>query len=341
MAQKRNIKRAILSHSSPKKPDKYEYGDLDLRRKAQICSGKASDYAGHLVQVHNPDFDMDKTIFANLTGLPRIITKLKLSVIPHYNDKFVEDIEAGMDKIPKVMPPDLSILEFMKEKCDFSCEHADGSFWDHLRFCYDYSAIHFKAQSPRVLLLHSILGVGTNLFPCAKELMPELASLLDPTEMKHIEAFPSVLRLILNHSLLDALNAEKRPADTLDRLTLHRLIDNETISLSKEDIWVQMNYQLIHQLDFLPAIDWEQNIDDPQFQVFIHLFEYLKKHDKLWANVDMDVVDKVYGLFDLRPIKIGVKKMFMISAVKGYSDAVHHDLGFELAYAHQGGQASL
>jgi len=33
-----------------------------------------------------------------------------LSVIPHYNDKFVEDIEAGMDKIPKVMPPDLRAL---------------------------------------------------------------------------------------------------------------------------------------------------------------------------------------------------------------------------------------
>ena len=49
--------------------------------------------------------------------------------------------------------------------CQVKAEHADGSFMDHLLFCHDYCAVHFKGHSPRVLLLHSILGVGTNIFP--------------------------------------------------------------------------------------------------------------------------------------------------------------------------------
>ena len=27
----------------------------------------------------------------------------------------------------------------MAEQCDFSCEHADGSFLDHLNFCKEYA----------------------------------------------------------------------------------------------------------------------------------------------------------------------------------------------------------
>ena len=40
-----------------------------------------------------------------------------------------------------------------------------GSFLDHLQFCFEYGSIHYKQHSPRVLYLHSIMGVGTNLFP--------------------------------------------------------------------------------------------------------------------------------------------------------------------------------
>ena len=44
-------------------------------------------------------------------------------------------------------------------------EHADGSFMDHLQFCFEYSHAHMAGVSPRILLLHSIMGVGTNHFP--------------------------------------------------------------------------------------------------------------------------------------------------------------------------------
>ena len=36
---------------------------------------------------------------------------------------------------------------------------------DHLQFVYDYSSNYFQGHSPRVLLLHSIMGVATNIFP--------------------------------------------------------------------------------------------------------------------------------------------------------------------------------
>lgn len=79
----------------------------------------------------------------------------------------------------------------MKDECNFKCEHADGSFLDHLQFCYEYGAVHYAAHSPRVLLLHSIMGVATNIFPMGTELVPRLKTMVTPSEYTHIEAFPS------------------------------------------------------------------------------------------------------------------------------------------------------
>ena len=47
------------------------------------------------------------------------------------------------------------------------------------------------------MLLHSIAGVGTNEFPLPLEKLPDLASLVTPSEMRQIESFPSVLRLLV------------------------------------------------------------------------------------------------------------------------------------------------
>merc|ERR1712166_106132 len=78
----------------------------------------------------------------------------------------------------------------------FNVEHADGSFLDHLCFCRDYSSVHFRAYSPQVLFLHSIMGVGTNCFPMDASKIPQLKAMLTDFEFTHIEAFPSILRLL-------------------------------------------------------------------------------------------------------------------------------------------------
>jgi hypothetical protein len=127
-------------------------------------------------------------------------------------------------------------------------EHADGSFMDHLLFCHDYCAVHFKGHSPRVLLLHSILGVGTNIFPIKTSQMPKLESLINPAEMMHIQAFPSVLRLMYA-GLMASLEALP-PHELADMKTVHfnRVIDNKAISLSALEFWEHLNFQLIHQV---------------------------------------------------------------------------------------------
>jgi len=46
---------------------------------------------------------------------------------------------------------------------------------------------HYRAHSPRVLLLHSILGVGTNIFPIKTEQIADLEALLTPFEVRVME----------------------------------------------------------------------------------------------------------------------------------------------------------
>ena len=65
-----------------------------------------------------------------------------------------------------------------------------------------------------------------------------------------------MLRLIFHGRLLPAL----LEARAFSAVTFRRVIDNAPVRLSTEELWVQLNYQLVHLLDFLPAGDWETEI---------------------------------------------------------------------------------
>ena len=62
------------------------------------------------------------------------------------------------------------------------------TFMDHLQFVTEYSEKHFQGRSPRVLLLHSIMGVLTNIFPMDIAKIPTLQGLCTEFEMIHIQA---------------------------------------------------------------------------------------------------------------------------------------------------------
>ena len=47
---------------------------------------------------------------------------------------------AKQSPAPDVNP---DLIDFMHEECDFSMEHADGTFLEHLLFCHDYAARHY------------------------------------------------------------------------------------------------------------------------------------------------------------------------------------------------------
>jgi len=120
-----------------------------------------------VVVVPDDNFDLDLTIFKALSGtVPRLNQMTKLGVKQFWSEEATRQIENAYTVVPVSPQHDAAILNFMYDECDFCCEHADGSFMDHLNFCYHYSAVHYPAHSPGVLFLHSIMGVGTNVFPC-------------------------------------------------------------------------------------------------------------------------------------------------------------------------------
>lgn len=92
------------------------------------------------------------------------IQSAKLSKREAWRPDVLAQIEEGFARVaaslPRHVTDDAPIYKFMATQCDFALEHADGSFMDHLHFCADYAALHMSQHSPRVLLLHSICGVG-------------------------------------------------------------------------------------------------------------------------------------------------------------------------------------
>ena len=45
--------------------------------------------------------------------------------------------------------------------------------------------------------------------------------------------------------------------------------------MSAPDLWIQLNYQLIHLVDFLPVSNWSVHADDTAFIVFRDLYDLL------------------------------------------------------------------
>jgi len=246
--------------------------------------------------------------------------------------------------VPKQISANAGIYDFMQTQCDFSCEHADGSFLDHLYFCHDYSAQHYRAHSPRVLLLHSILGVGTNIFPIKTEQIADLEALLTPFESRHISAFPSFLRL-LTVGLVDAMRKlSQQDMSQLKHVHFHRVIDNMECSVTVEDFWIHLNYHVMHFLDFLPAAAWSLQLNDPLFQVFRELYDFLKQHDKCQCTINFDLTSPgeyaaglplTLGTLVARNVPMKLARTLGAKTIRKYSRECKHSLKctFEFAEA--------
>ena len=62
------------------------------------------------------------------------------------------------------------------------------------------------------------------IFPMEAEKIPMLASILTPDEMDHVQAFPSILRLVV--PLTATLRKNLHRKQDLQGIKFHRLIDN-------------------------------------------------------------------------------------------------------------------
>jgi len=318
--------------------------DPSILRKAAIASGCAKDHRGKVEVKPIPNFDLDRTIFQTLEGkAARFVMRTRVGKEPHWKPAAAESVEVRYQKarerhpLPEVDP---TLIQFLVDECDFDVEHADGSFLDHLYFCFEYNVHHYPEQSPLVSLLHSILGTGTNTFAMEAEKIPALKKHLTDFEWAHIAAFPSILRLLYDLRLRAELRENEHRLDSLKRVDFHRVIDNEPISLSGEDFWIQLNYQLIHLIDFLPVANWSTHSNDTAFILFRDLYELLESNGKLEANVDYEppgVIPTLEGerpslalLTDLIPVPVSEK--MAARSVQQFSEKIGHSLDYTLVW---------
>jgi hypothetical protein len=117
--------------------------------------------------------------------------------------------------------------------------------------------------------------------------IPALRELMTPSEWAQTEAFPSVLRLLYAGPLRRELRENLHRADAIASITFHRVIDNEPITMSGEDLWIALNYQLIHLVDFLPVANWSVHQNDTSFILFRDLYDLLEGAGKREAIVGL------------------------------------------------------
>ncbi|MFK8001071.1 MAG: hypothetical protein AB8H86_15855 [Polyangiales bacterium] len=319
-----------------------ERPDPSILRKAAIAHGQAADYAGDVTIRPIPDFDLDRTIFTTLEGkAARFVMKTRVGKEPHWDSAAAKRVQAAYDAARKDFPlpsVDSELLRFMVEECDFDVEHADGSFLDHLYFCFEYTVHHYPDESPLVMLLHSILGTGTNTFAMGADKIPALRELMTPKEWTHVQAFPSLLRLLYDFPLRKELRLNRHRPDSIERIDFHRVIDNESISLSGEELWTQLNYQLIHLIDFLPAANWATNANDTSFILFRDLYDLLKSCGKLEAKLDYTPAGKLRTLRGEKPslgllttlIPVSLSEKMAARSVTQFSERIGHSLTYKI-----------
>lgn len=176
------------------------------------------------------------------------------------------------------------------------------------------------------------------------EKLPALAQMLTPDELVHITAFPSVLRLLYAHNLLwelkDAL--ERGTLDRLKSIRFFRVMDNTEILMSADDFWVQMNYQAIHLIDFLPAAFWQSQLNDPLFGLFIDVHDFMSRAGKLKAKIDF-TLQSPDGQVDGIPMSLGrlvakyvpgrVQRSIAASSIRRWSSKIGHSLEYEISWA--------
>jgi len=320
-----------------------------LQRKAAIASGGVADHAGSVTIKPLPDFDLGRTIFHTLQGaLPRFVIKTRIAKEAQWSADEQRRVErqyqhtrqdAALPAVPE------ALRGFLLSECDFDMEHADGSFLDHLHFCYEYTHQHYHRHHPErdpvVMLLHSILGTGTNTFALAAEKMNDLSTLIAPPAWRHVQVFPSMLRLLYDLRLRRALRANLERLDALKAVRCHRVIDNAPLELDADTFWVHLNYQLIHLVDFVPVSNWRAHRNDSAFIVFRDLHQLLREAGWLEAQVGFDVEagsDRVRGerrglgarAVDLIPVSLSEK--MAAKSVRRFSSRIEHSLDYELVW---------
>ena len=164
---------------------------------------------------------------------------------------------------------------------------------------------------------------------------------MEPFEWRHVEAFPTVLRLLYAGGLRDELRANLHRPDALASIAMHRVIDNASIEMSGEDFWIALNYQLIHLVDFLPAANWAAHASDTSFIVFRDLYDLLQKAGKLEAAIayepasgDKTLVREDTGIVAwlATRIPVAISERMAKKSVSRFSEQIGHSLEYTITW---------
>ena len=318
--------------------------EANFQRKAAIAHGGVLDHAGKVTVEPIDDFDLDRTIFQTLEGrVPRYVMRKRVGKEVTWADDAARSVQQAYDEAQsgfELPPVDPELIQFLVDECDFDVEHADGSFLDHLYFCYEYSARHYPEHSPLVMLLHSILGTGTNTFAMEASKIPALRELITPFEWTHTEAFPSILRLLYAGTLRQELRANAHRADAIESIRMHRVIDNQPIEMSGEDLWIALNYQLIHLVDFMPVANWSVHRNDTSFILFRDLYDLMDKAGKRDAFVSYSEPtgeprqgEKLgLGGWLTTQIPVSMSEKMAAKSVTKFSERIGHSLNYDISW---------
>ena len=318
---------------------------LNPQRKAALAGGGAFDHAGRVRVAPMSEFDMSRTIFGGLTGIARKFMHEKLGKEVVWNQTATTEIEAAYVECESSRPApaiDQRLIDFMVNECDFSMEHADGTFLEHLVFCHHYSARFFPEHSPNVALLHSILGTATNTFAMSAEKIPKLKALLTDFEAIHVETFPSILRLLYDHDFLQELKTNSHRLHELRALHCYRVIDNAPLAITAEDVWINLNFHLMHFVDFMPAANWSTHRADPLLQMFQTLSDLLDFAGKRQAKVEVAFpTTKTTPTGETRTLFGRATSLLPGSftltlarkSIRRYSEQAGHDLSYRVKWA--------
>ncbi len=316
----------------------------NVQRKAAIAYAGARDHKGKVEVKPIADFDIDRTIFQTLESpAARYIVKHRLGKDVSWNREASAEVQAAYDRAIadlELPPVPAALSTFLVQECDFDVEHADGSFLDHLYFCFEYTAKYYPAGSPMVMLLHSILGTGTNTFAMEAKKIPQLEALLSPSDFLQIAAFPTVLRLLYSGELREELRRNLgRP---MASISMHRVIDNEPLELTGEQFWEAMNYQLIHLVDFMPVANWSAHRSDTAYILFRDVFDLMDRAEAIDAEIvfrepargpTLQGEEPSLGSWIATKIPVALSEKMSARSVQKFSEQCGHSLDYRVRWA--------
>ena len=67
------------------------------------------------------------------------------------------------------------------------------------------------------------------------------------------------------------------------------MIDNEPLTIDADNLWINLNYHLMHFVDFMPAANWSTHQADPLLQMFERLSSLLDRAGQRQAQVEVVV----------------------------------------------------